>query len=65
MRIPEMEATFAGRVLGVPAHLLRQAAADAWAWATSRLRGDVVRAFEREAHLWFIAGFVRERTIHF
>ena len=64
MRIPEMEATRAGRVLGVPAHLLRQAATDAWGWATSRLRGDVVRAFEREAHLWFIAGFVRERTIH-
>jgi glucosyl-dolichyl phosphate glucuronosyltransferase len=65
MRIPDMEATTAGRVLGVPAHLVRQAAADAWGWATSLMRGDPARAFEREAHLWFVAGFIRERTGHF
>ena len=62
MRMPEMEASRAGRVLGVPLHLLRQAAVDAFAYARARLGGDPVRAFEREAHVWFIAGFVRERV---
>jgi glycosyltransferase involved in cell wall biosynthesis len=62
MRVPEMERTRVGTILGVPAHLIRQAAGDTWAWVRSRLLGDRVRAFEREAHLWFIAGFLRERA---
>jgi cellulose synthase/poly-beta-1,6-N-acetylglucosamine synthase-like glycosyltransferase len=62
MRIPEMEASRAGRLLGVPLHLIRQAAVDGGGYLRSRLSGDAVRAFEREAHVWFIAGFVRERV---
>jgi hypothetical protein len=61
MRIPDMEATARGRLFGAPAHLLRQAGADAWGWLASAMRRDEVRAFEREARLWFIAGFLRER----
>jgi glycosyltransferase involved in cell wall biosynthesis len=62
MHLPDMEATRAGRVLGVPAHLFRQAAVDVSGYLRSRATGDVARAFEREAHLFFIAGFVRERV---
>jgi glucosyl-dolichyl phosphate glucuronosyltransferase len=62
MCVPEMEATRVGRVFGIPAHLLRQAIVDGWGCVRSLVTGDEVQAFEREAHLWFIAGFIRERT---
>ena len=62
MRIPEFEASRIGPILGVPAHLVRQAAADAWGWVRSKATGDTARAFARELHLWFIAGFIRERV---
>ncbi len=62
MRLPDMEATRTGRLVGVPAHLLRQAFADGIGYIRSRATGDAVRAFEREARLWFVAGFVRERA---
>jgi glycosyltransferase involved in cell wall biosynthesis len=62
MRVPEIEATRAGRVFGVPLHLVRQGIVDSWACLRSFATGDTVRAFEREAHVWFIAGFVRERV---
>ena len=62
MRLPEMEASRAGRVLGVPLHLVRQALVDGWGYLRSRVTGDGGRAFEREAHVWFIAGFIRERV---
>jgi glucosyl-dolichyl phosphate glucuronosyltransferase len=62
MRIPEMEASEIGAILGVPAHLVRQAGADAWGWLKSKATGDSARAFAREVHLWFIAGFSRERV---
>jgi hypothetical protein len=57
-----MEASRRGRLLGVPAHLLRQAVADGLGYLRSRATGDAVSAFEREVRLWFVAGFVRERT---
>ena len=63
MRLPEMERSRAGRVFGVPAHLLRQAAADAWGCAACLASGDASRAFAREARLWFAAGYLRERWI--
>ena len=60
MRLPEMERS-RRHVLGVPAHLVRQAALDA-AWALRAwLGGDGTRAFRHELHLWFKAGFMRER----
>jgi glycosyltransferase involved in cell wall biosynthesis len=61
MWIPEMERTRT-RILGVPGHVLRQAASDALRCAVSLASGDVKNAFEREARLWFAAGFVRERV---
>ena len=61
MRIPEMEATRRGRIGGIPAHVLRQAASDAFGWLTSYVAGNAASAFERESRLWFVAGFVRER----
>jgi glycosyltransferase involved in cell wall biosynthesis len=61
MRIPEIEATRVGRLGGVPAHVLRQAARDAWGCLASHVAGNPARAFERESRLWFVAGFVRER----
>lgn len=63
MRVPELEATRAGRVFGVPAHLLRQAAHDAWDCAAALLSGNTARAFQREVRLWFVAGFLRERWV--
>ena len=62
MRLPEMEASRVGRILGVPLHLFRQSVVDAWGWMRSSVTGNGARAFEREAHIWFIAGFVRERV---
>lgn len=61
MQIPEIEATRVGRIGGVPTHMLRQAASDAWGWLASCLAGNAASAFERESRLWFVAGFVRER----
>lgn len=60
MRLPDMERT-RRRVLGIPAHLLRQAATDAIASVADRVRRDEARAFDRELRLWFAAGFIRER----
>ena len=60
MRIEQIERSRAG-VLGVPSHLLRQAAVDLWAWMRELVSGNATGAFEREARLWFVAGFVRER----
>ena len=60
MRLPDIERSRA-RVLGVPAHILRQAAADARHYAAGLLHFDPASAFEREVRLWFAAGFIRER----
>lgn len=62
MRTPSMERTNRGRVLGVPAHLFRAAAADAAAWLTLRLQGQAAEAFARETRLWFFSGFRQERA---
>jgi hypothetical protein len=57
-----MEHTNRGRLLGVPAHLFRTAAADAAAWLTLRLQGHAAEAFARETRLWFFSGFLQERA---
>jgi glycosyltransferase involved in cell wall biosynthesis len=59
MRLPEFEST-RSCVFGVPGHLLRQAAGDAWGVIAGATKRDV-DAFTCEARLWFAAGFVRER----
>jgi len=62
MRLPDMESSRL-RVLGIPAHLLRQAAADLRQGMASLARRDEVCAFDRELRLWFAAGFIRERLV--
>jgi glycosyltransferase involved in cell wall biosynthesis len=62
MRLSDMERT-RRRILGVPAHVIRQAASDGVAALRHALAGDEAAAFDRELKLWFAAGFVRERWI--
>jgi hypothetical protein len=62
MRLPDMESSRL-RVLGIPAHLLRQAAADLRQGMAGLARRDEICAFDRELRLWFAAGFIRERLV--
>ncbi|HEX6974461.1 MAG TPA: glycosyltransferase [Vicinamibacterales bacterium] len=61
MRLPDMERSSRGRLLGVPAHLYRTAIADLGSWIALRLRGERARAFAAETRLCFFGGFLRER----
>jgi glucosyl-dolichyl phosphate glucuronosyltransferase len=61
MRLPELEHTATGRLLGVPAHLYRGAAADAGQWMRSIATRDTSTAFDAETRLWFFSGFFKER----
>jgi glycosyltransferase involved in cell wall biosynthesis len=63
MRSPEMERARV-RLLGVPGHLLRTAARDAWLWVRSVATADWNRAFAAELRLRFFRGFVRTRVTH-
>jgi hypothetical protein len=62
MRLPDIERSRL-RVLGIPAHLLRQAVADGRQAMASLARRDEACAFDRELRLWFAAGFIRERLV--
>ena len=61
MRDEEFEQTRVGRLLGVPAHVYRQAAIDLVAFVGLLLRGDLARAFTHEVGLWFFLGFLKAR----
>jgi hypothetical protein len=61
MRSEAMERSRAGSLAGVPAHLYRQALADACGWAASILRGRSALAFTHELRLRFFAGFAQAR----
>jgi glycosyltransferase involved in cell wall biosynthesis len=61
MRDEDFEQTRVGRLLGVPAHLYRQAAIDLVACVGRLLRGDLARAFTHEVGLWFFLGFLTAR----
>jgi glycosyltransferase involved in cell wall biosynthesis len=61
LRQEDVEATNAGRLLGVPLHLYRAAASDAAAWVLERVRGNPDEAFARGLHLNFCLGFLRTR----
>ena len=50
----------ARRLLGVPGHLWRQAAADAWAATRGAFRGDCALRFAASARLRWLVGYVRE-----
>jgi glycosyltransferase involved in cell wall biosynthesis len=60
MRLPDMESSRL-HLLGIPVHLLRQAAVDLRQGVADLARHDEARAFDRELRLWFAAGFIRER----
>ena len=49
------------RVFGVPGHLVREAASDAWRWTACMARGDRDGAFDAELRLRFFGGFVKGR----
>jgi glycosyltransferase involved in cell wall biosynthesis len=61
MRDEQFEASTAGHLFGIPAHLFRQTVADIGKWAVACLRRDEAEAFWRETRLWFFAGFVAQR----
>ena len=60
MRLPEMERARISP-LGVPGHLLREAAGSIGAWMRSALTADWDRAFLAELRLRFVKGFVWTR----
>jgi glycosyltransferase involved in cell wall biosynthesis len=61
MREEDFEQTRVGRLLGMPAHLYRQAAIDLVASVGRLVRGDLARAFTHEVGLWFFLGFFKAR----
>lgn len=63
MRDPEVEGG-RWRILGIPAHLLRQAAVDVLTWAYQSLRLRLDAAFERELRVRFALGYAAERLRH-
>lgn len=60
MRLPEMERARVSP-LGIPGHLLREAAGSVGAWMRSALAADWDRAFLAELRLRFVKGFVWTR----
>jgi glycosyltransferase involved in cell wall biosynthesis len=64
MRTPEIERSPA-RLFDVPAHLYRQAAADATGWLSLVARGRGAEAFGRETRLRFFTGYFCARAKDF
>ncbi len=64
MRSEEMELS-SSRLFDVPAHLYRQAIADAAAWFRCLLSGSRARAFAHEIGIRFFLGFFRKRRRDF
>src|SRR5438132_3797555 len=64
-RSASFEESAAGRLFDVPAHLYRQAAADATGWLKHALRGQAAQAFAHQSRLCFFVGFVSERRRQF
>jgi glycosyltransferase involved in cell wall biosynthesis len=62
LRSEHMEQTCVGTLLGVPAHLYRQAAGDLAGWVRAKAIGDTERAFHHELRLRFFQGFFRTRS---
>jgi GT2 family glycosyltransferase len=62
LRSEHMERTRRGTVLGVPAHLFRQAIRDAAGWVKAAAQRDAARAFHHEVRLRFFIGFIRTRS---
>jgi hypothetical protein len=60
-----MERSALGTLLGVPAHLYRQAVRDCLCWIRASATGQNVDAFARELRLRFFGGFARTRVRDF
>jgi glycosyltransferase involved in cell wall biosynthesis len=65
LRSEHMERTGAGTLFGVPAHLYRQAIADAYGWVRAAATGQAGRAFSHEMRLRFFGGFFHTRRREF
>jgi glycosyltransferase involved in cell wall biosynthesis len=65
LRADEIERSRAGTLLGVPAHLYRQAIANAYRWVRDMLLFKPSRAFESETRVRFFAGFFSRRLSEF
>lgn len=61
MRGPETEQTTRGCVLGVPAHVFRDALSNGVRWVKLSAARDRAQAFQAETRLWFFSGFFKER----
>ena len=60
-----MEPTKTGTLLGVPAHLYKQALGHFGGWLRAKGAGDSARAFDHEVRLRFFSGFFRTRRQEF
>ena len=65
LRSEAMEQTRLGTLVGVPAHLYRQAIGDLAGWLRAAVSRNRTRAFEHEIRLRFFAGFFRMRRREF
>lgn len=65
LRSEQMEPSKRGTLLGVPAHLYRQALEDVVGWVRARVTGASARAFQHEVRLRFFRGFFRTRRREF
>ena len=61
LRSDEVERSKFGKILGVPAHLYRQALKDTLGWASSTIRNRRDEAFAHELQLHYFCGFLRRR----
>ena len=61
LRARDMESTGTGTLLGVPAHLYRQAFADTVGWVRAAAAGRSARAFQHVVRLRFFNGFLQTR----
>lgn len=65
LRSEHMERTSVGTLLGVPAHLYRQALGDLVGWVRAKAVGEPARAFQHEVRLRFFEGFFQTRRREF
>lgn len=65
LRSELLERSKRGKLFGVPAHLYRQALADAARWTKSQLLGQRNEAFGHEVRMRFFAGFAGSRWREF
>jgi glycosyltransferase involved in cell wall biosynthesis len=65
LRSEHIEQTRVGKLMGVPAHLYRQALSDGVRWLRATVAGDSSQAFLYEVRLRFFHGFFRTRVREF